>query len=175
MHRIKASDPHRDTLAKVRTVQPITGQVLDTATGLGYTATEAAKTAAHVITIEFDPAVLAVAQRNPWSQALFDNPKIEQRIGDSADRIQEFADGTFDCILHDPPMFALAGNLYSAEFYRELSRVLKPRGRLFHYIANPESKQGGTITRGVLRRLEEVGFTKISRRPEAFGVVAHKG
>ncbi|MCB0063625.1 MAG: methyltransferase domain-containing protein [Caldilineaceae bacterium] len=174
MHRIKASDPYRDTLAKVGTIQPIAGRVLDTATGLGYTATEAAKTADHVITVEFDPAVLEVARRNPWSQELFTHPHIEQRIGDSADVIQDFADSTFDCILHDPPMFALAGHLYSAEFYRELYRVLKPRGRLFHYIANPESKQGATITRGVLRRLEEVGFARVQRRAEAFGVVATK-
>lgn len=174
MHRIKESDPHRDTLAKVGTVQPITGQVLDTATGLGYTATEAAKSADRVITVEFDPAVLEVARRNPWSQRLFATPTIEQRIGDSADVIRSFADNMFDRILHDPPMFALAGHLYSAEFYRELHRVLKPRARLFHYIANPESKQGATITRGVLRRLEEVGFTRIQRRAEAFGVTAMK-
>ncbi len=174
MHRIKESDPHRDTLAKVKTVSPLVGQVLDTATGLGYTAIEAAKTADHVITVEFDPAVLDVARLNPWSQALFDNPKIEQRIGDSDDVIRTFADNTFDRVLHDPPMFGLAGHLYSADFYRELYRVLKGRGRLFHYIANPESKQGATITRGVMRRLEEVGFAKVTKRPEAFGVITTK-
>lgn len=174
MHRIKESDPHRDTLAKVKTVSPLVGQVLDTATGLGYTAIEAAKTADHVVTVEFDPAVLDVARLNPWSQALFDNPKIEQRIGDSDDVIRTFADNSFDRILHDPPMFGLAGHLYSADFYHELFRVLKPRGRLFHYIANPESKQGATITRGVIRRLEEIGFAKVTRRPEAFGVITAK-
>ncbi len=174
MHRIKESDPHRDTLAKVKTVSPLAGQVLDTATGLGYTAIEAAKSADHVITVEFDPAVLDVARLNPWSQALFDNSKIEQRIGDSDDMIRTFADNTFDRILHDPPMFGLAGHLYSADFYRELYRVLKPRGRLFHYIANPESKQGATITRGVIRRLEEVGFGKVAKRSEAFGVITTK-
>lgn len=175
MHRIKESDPYRDTLAKVKTVSPLIGHVLDTATGLGYTAIEAAKTADQVITVEFDPAVLEVARLNPWSQALFANPKIEQRIGDSDDVIRTFADNTFDRILHDPPMFGLAGHLYSAEFYRELYRVLKPRGRLFHYIANPESKQGATITRGVSRRLEETGFAKVTKRPEAFGVITTKG
>lgn len=174
MHRIKESNPHRDTLAKVGTVRPLTGQVLDTATGLGYTAIEAAKSASQVTTVEFDPAVLDVARRNPWSQALFTNPQIVQRIGDSADVIVDFADNTFDVILHDPPMFGLAGHLYSSDFYRELHRVLKPRGRLFHYIANPESKQGGTITRGATRRLEEVGFARLQRRAEAFGVTALK-
>lgn len=174
MHRVKESNPHQDTLAKVKTISPIVGHVLDTATGLGYTAIEAAKSADHVITVEFDPAVLEVARLNPWSQALFANPKIEQRIGDSDEVIRTFADATFDRILHDPPMFALAGHLYSAEFYQELHRVLKGRGRLFHYIANPESKQGSTITRGVIRRLEEVGFAKVTKRPEAFGVTTSK-
>lgn len=174
MHRIKESNPHQDTLAKVATIKPIVGRVLDTTTGLGYTAIQAAKTADHVVSVEFDPAVLAVARCNPWSQALFDNPKIEQRIGDSDDVIRTFADGSFDRIIHDPPMFSLAGHLYGADFYRELYRVLDRRGRLFHYIANPDSKSGATMTRGVMRRLEEVGFQRISRRPEAFGVIAFK-
>jgi predicted methyltransferase len=71
-------------------------------------------------------------------------------------------------------MFNLAGHLYGADFYRELYRVLDKRGRLFHYIANPDSKSGATITRGVMRRLEEVGFQRVTRRPEAFGVIAFK-
>jgi len=174
MHRIKDSEPHQDTLAKVNTIKPIVGRVLDTATGLGYTAIQAAKRADQVVTVEFDPAVLEVARCNPWSQALFTSPTIEQRIGDSDDVIRTFADGSFDRIIHDPPMFNLAGHLYGADFYRELYRVLAQRGRLFHYIANPDSKSGATITRGVMRRLEEVGFQRISRRPEAFGVIAQK-
>lgn len=174
MHRIKESNPHQDTLAKVSTIKPIVGRVLDTATGLGYTAIQAAKTADHVVTVEFDPVVLEVVRCNPWSQELFTNPKIEQRIGDSDDVIRTFADGSFDRIIHDPPMFNLAGHLYGGDFYRELYRVLDKRGRLFHYIANPDSKSGATITRGVMRRLEEAGFQRISRRPEAFGVIAYK-
>src|SRR4051812_17288690 len=45
MHRIKETDPHQDTLQKVRAAAPIVGNVLDTTTGLGYTAIEAARTA----------------------------------------------------------------------------------------------------------------------------------
>jgi predicted methyltransferase len=58
MHRIKDTDPHRDTLEKIKTIQPLAGQVLDTATGLGYTAIQAARAADHVITIELDPVAL---------------------------------------------------------------------------------------------------------------------
>ncbi|MEZ4866127.1 MAG: methyltransferase domain-containing protein [Caldilineaceae bacterium] len=174
MHRIKESDPYQDTLAKVKTIQPLVGRVLDTATGLGYTAIEAAKRADQVITVEFDPAVLEVARLNPWSRALFANPRIEQRIGDSDDVIRDFADSSFNRILHDPPMFSLAGHLYGADFYRELYRVLAQRGRLFHYIANPDSKSGATMTRGVMKRLQAAGFSRVDRRPQAFGVVAAK-
>jgi predicted methyltransferase len=174
MHRIKGTDPYRDTLQKVRTIKPVVGQVLDTATGLGYTAIEAAKTADRVVTIELDPAVLEIARLNPWSQALFDNPGISQRIGDSYDVIKELDDATFTRIIHDPPALALAGDLYAKEFYVELYRVMRGGGKLFHYIGDPDSKSGRSTTRGVVRRLQETGFSRVVRHPQAFGVVALK-
>jgi predicted methyltransferase len=174
MHRIKGTDPHRDTLEKVRAAAPVMGRVLDTTTGLGYTAIEAARTARAVVTIELDPAVLELGRMNPWSRELFENPRITQLVGDSAERIREFRDEEFDRILHDPPTFSLAGQLYGGEFYRELYRVLRRGGRLFHYIGDPQSKLGGRVTRGVVRRLQESGFKRVVPRPEAFGVVAFK-
>jgi uncharacterized protein len=174
MHRIKNIDPMQDTLKKVRTVAPVVGRVLDTATGLGYTAIEAAKNAEQVVTIELDPGAQEIARLNPWSRALFENPKITQVMGDAFDVVPTFEDESFTRIIHDPPAFSLAGQLYSGEFYRQLYRVLKRGGRLFHYIGDLNSKSGGTVTRGVLRRLQEAGFTRIVRHPEAFGVVAYK-
>jgi predicted methyltransferase len=174
MHRIKGTDPHQDTLNKVKTIRPLVGRVLDTATGLGYTAIEAARTADQVTTIELDPAVLTIARRNPWSQELFDNPKIAQVIGDSFEQAPLFADNTFSRIVHDPPMFSLAGDLYSGEFYRQLWRILKNTGRLFHYIGDLESSSGQRVTRGVVRRLQEAGFKNITQRKDAFGLVAYK-
>ncbi|MCB9420923.1 MAG: methyltransferase [Ardenticatenaceae bacterium] len=174
MHRIKGTDPHRDTLSKIQAIAPVTGEVLDTTMGLGYTAIEAAKTAVHVTTIELDPTVTEVCRNNPWSQNLFDNPKITRRIGDAYEEVQELTDEQFNRIIHDPPMFSLAGHLYSTEFYRELYRILTPKGRLFHYIGNPDSKSGGNVTRGVVRRLQEAGFRRVKSRPQAFGVVAYK-
>ena len=60
----------------MKSITPIVGCVLDTATGLGYTAIEAAKTAEQVVTIELDPVALEIARLNPWSQTMFDNPEI---------------------------------------------------------------------------------------------------
>lgn len=174
MHRIKDSDPRRDTLAKVKTLAPIAGTVLDTATGLGYTAMEMAKTARQVVTLELDPAAQEIARQNPWSRDVFDNPKIEQRIGDSFEIVPTFADNSFDAILHDPPTMSLAGDLYSEEFYRELFRVLKRGGKLFHYIGDPESKLGANLTRGVFERLLRAGFKRVTKHADAFGGVAVK-
>lgn len=174
MHRIKDVDPHEDTLRKIRAIAPIRGQVLDTATGLGYTAIEAARTSDHVTTIELDPTALEVARLNPWSEALFDNAKIGQVIGDAFEVVRDFGDEVFHCIVHDPPAFSLAGELYSEDMYRQLFRVLRRNGRLFHYLGDPDSPSGSRITKGAARRLQNVGFARIVRKPEAFGLTAHK-
>lgn len=174
MHRIKDTDPYEDTLSKIKAASPVHGAVLDTTMGLGYTAIEAARTAEFVTTIELDPAVLDICRDNPWSEALFDNPRIKRLIGDAYDLITEFADHTFDRVIHDPPMFSLAGDLYSAAFYRQMYRVLRPNGRVFHYIGDPSSRSGRNTTRGVVRRLQESGFHRVKPSPRAFGVVAFK-
>jgi predicted methyltransferase len=173
MHRFKGTEPHADTLEKVKAIAPVVGRVLDTATGLGYTAIEAAKTAEHVTTIELEPMALEVARHNPWSRALFDHPRITQIIGDSFEQVREFPHHTFARIMHDPPMFTLAGDLYSGEFYAELYRVLESGGRLFHYIGDLESKSGRVVARGAMRRLHAAGF-RVTPRPAAFGLVAFK-
>jgi uncharacterized protein len=174
MHRIKDTDPWKDSEAKVAAAAPRTGDVLDTATGLGYTAILAARTAASVVTVELDPAALEVARLNPWSRELFENPKISQVVGDICEEIARFADGAFRCVLHDPPTLSLAGELYSGAFYRQVYRVLAPGGRMFHYIGDPASVLGKRTTAGVIRRLGEAGFSRVARHPEAFGVMAFK-
>ncbi len=174
MHRIKDTDPYQDTLEKIRASRPVVGQVLDTATGLGYTAIQAARTARQVITVELDPAALQVCRLNPWSQALFTDSRISQRLGDSFEVIAEFDEASFSVVLHDPPAFSLAGDLYSADFYAQVYRVLRRKGRMFHYIGDPDSKSGRSLTAGVIRRLEQVGFQRIDRVPRAFGVAAYK-
>jgi predicted methyltransferase len=172
MHRVKGTDPRSAALAMVKAIAPVRGHVLDTATGLGYTAIEAAKTADHVTTIELDPVAQDMARLNPWSRELFDNPTITQVMGDSLEVIQTFAPGTFSCIMHDPPTVSLAGDLYSGEFYRHACRVLKSNGRMFHYVGDPETRSGASTTKGVVKRLKEAGFGKVEQDGKAHGVVA---
>ncbi len=174
MHRIKDIDPMQDTLRKIAAISPVVGRVLDTATGLGYTAIEAARTADEVVTIELDPGAQEIARLNPWSQALFHSHNIQQIMGDAYEVVQTFEDGSFARIIHDPPTFSLAGELYSGAFYQQLFRVLKRGGRLYHYIGDPNSKASGGVTKGALKRLQEAGFARVVRKPEAYGVVAYK-
>lgn len=173
MHRIKGTNPYLDAVSKIKAAAPA-GLVLDTSMGLGYTAIQAARRAERVITIEIDPAVVEVASYNPWSRELFTSTRIERRMGDSFDLVQMFDDNLFTCIIHDPPTFSLAGDLYSAAYYRELYRVLRRGGHLFHYIGDLDSSSGQRVARGVIRRLGEAGFQAIARHKDAFGIVGIK-
>ncbi len=176
MHRTKNTNPLRDTRSKVDTVKPREGEtVLDTCMGLGYTAIEASKRGAYVITIEKDKNVIELAKINPWSRELFTGGRIQVIHGDAFEVVKKFNDESFDVIIHDPPRFSLAGQLYSEEFYRELFRVLKPGGRLFHYVGNPGKRyRRKDLQKGVMERLRRVGFIGVKRVEEALGVVARK-
>jgi predicted methyltransferase len=174
MHRIKDTNPWADSQAKIAALAPISGRILDTATGLGYTAILAARAAEEVVTIELDPAALEIAAMNPWSRELFTQTNIRQLTGDAVEILPTLEDSSFSRILHDPPMINIAGDLYGEAFYRELWRVLRRGGCLFHYIGDPESASGRRTTAGVIRRLQSAGFTRVTRRPEAFGVLAQK-
>ncbi len=173
MHRIVGTDPMTDTLQKVAAARP-QGSVLDTATGLGYTAVVAAKSAERVVSVELDSAALEIARYNPWSADLFTNPKIELVVGHVWDVAEDTDTGTYSCIIHDPPAFNLAGELYAGDFYAELYRILRSRGRLFHYIGDLGSQSNKSVVPGVIRRLQAVGFDRITKVPRAFGVVAVK-
>jgi len=130
------------------------GRVLDICTGLGYTAIAAAGRAEEVITVEKDPNVLLLARFNPWSRELFLNPKIKIIQADATEVIKELR-YKFDFVIHDPPRFSMAGELYSLKFYTRLFRLLRRGGGLYHYVGNP---RGGRIRRGVKQRLVEAGF-----------------
>ena len=73
-----------------------------------------------------------------------------------------------------PPSIRIAGELYSADFYKELYRVLKDDGKLFHYLGNPYSERGIDISKGVKKRLKEAGFEGIHEEKKAMGLIAFK-
>jgi len=64
-----------------------------------------------------------------------------------------------DAVLHDPPRFGIAGELYSQVFYDHFARVLRRGGRLFHYTGAPNRLTSGRdVPREVARRLEKLGL-----------------
>jgi predicted methyltransferase len=147
-------------------------RVLDTCMGLGYTAIEASRHAGRVVTCEISPAVFTLAQWNPWSAELFESKKIETIQGDIAEKIRELPASSFDVIIHDPPRFSKAGQLYSLAFYLEMRRVLKDGGSLFHYVGSVGKGKGRDIGGEVSQRLAQAGFSKITYDRLAQGIFA---
>jgi len=73
-------------------------------------------------------------------------------------------DGSFDFIIHDPQ-----------ESYIQLFRILKKRGRMFHYTGEPGKLSGKNFAKGIVKRSLLAGFRKVVKAEEAKGVVAFKG
>jgi len=175
MHLVKGTSPEENARAIIKAAGVHPGQsVLDTCTGLGYWAIAALERGARVTTIEKDGNVAEMARLNPWSKRLFGGG-AELVQGDAMDVVRQLGDNSFDAVIHDPPRLALAGELYSLSFYRELLRVAKPRARLVHYTGAPGSKhRGKSIVAGVVSRLREAGWTDITPNAALQGVAAVK-
>lgn len=173
MHRTEEVTPWQDAEMKVRCVKIFPGSsVLDIGTGLGYTAIWSLSLgSSSVVTVEKDQNVIRMAEVNPWSERLSD-ARVRILLGDAVDVIREFDDASFDRVINDPPRFALAGELYSSDFYREIFRVLRPGGWLYHYVGEPGRRRRKDMPAGVMRRLRECGFERIRR--EAAGILARK-
>ena len=150
--------PFEDARRKVELVGVRHRYVLDTCGGLGYFAAWCLRLgAAHVLSCEKNPSVLWLRTLNPWSPG----PAVALEVRNVAidTHIESVADATFDVVLHDPPRFGIAGELYSRQFYLQLARVLKPGGTLFHYTGAPNKLTSGRDVPGeVLRRLQDSGF-----------------
>jgi len=165
MHRIVGVTPLQDSTRKVRLLRVKQGEkVLDVCTGLGYTAILTHKMGADVVSIEKSVSVLKIAEYNPWSREL---KEVRIILDDAFKAVKKFEEKTFNKILHDPPRFSLAGELYSLSFYKELYRILKAKGVLVHYVGSPGKHRGIDLIKGVAQRLKNVGFTvRINRKLE---------
>jgi len=160
MHRVRDVSPKEDTLAKIKALKP-KGNVLDTCTGLGYTAIAAAERSDRVLTCENDPEVRFMAKLNPFSKELFNNAKIEMKLQDVSCYVKNARDGAFDTVIHDPPTFTMAPALYSVDFYKELLRIMKPKGRLYHYAPYYGIRRGIDFPARIEKKLKQAGFIGI--------------
>ncbi|RQV99476.1 MAG: hypothetical protein EH225_11485 [Calditrichaeota bacterium] len=142
MHVTKAGDPSQDTHRKLESLRTIRGTVLDTSLGLGYTAIAASgyPKVERVYVCERDPVILEFCLENPWSIALFTTPRIQPILIPVQEFIGTVPDSYFNVIIHDPPRFALAPEVYAESFYRNLFRILKPGGELYHYTGDPNRR-----------------------------------
>ncbi len=168
----KRVSPCDDARRKVALIEPGGKRILDTCAGLGYFAASCLEGGASEVTsYEINPDVLWLRTLNPWSPQA--GPGLTLVAGDISQKIGGLADASFGAILHDPPRFGLAGELYSQAFYDELARVLKTGGRLFHYTGAPNRLTSGRdVPQEVARRLRLAGFTT---RIEGDGFLAMRG
>lgn len=153
--------PLDDARRKVALIQPAGKTVLDTCGGLGYFAACCLDAGtAHIQSFEKNEDVLWLRDINPWSpDPDASGGRLRLDHADIVDAITLQADASFDAVLHDPPRFGIAGELYSLAFYQQLARVLRRGGRLFHYTGRPNALTSGRdVPREVARRLDTAGF-----------------
>jgi predicted methyltransferase len=155
--------PFEDARRKVALIEPRGKTVLDTCGGLGYFAAcclEAGVT--RIQSFEKNADVLWLRTLNPWSpdpDAPASGGRLQLAQADVSQAIAQIADASVDALLHDPPRFGIAGELYSQTFYDQLARVLRRGGKLFHYTGSPNKLTSGRdVPREVARRLEKAGF-----------------
>lgn len=155
--------PIEDARQKVALVAPRGKTVLDTCGGLGYFAACCLESGvARIRSFEKNEDVLWLRTLNPWSPDP-DAPETADRLelthADVSQAIADVDDASVDAVLHDPPRFGIAGELYSQVFYDQLARVLRRGGRLFHYTGAPNRLTSGRdVPREVARRLEKAGL-----------------
>lgn len=175
MHISKGTDPFTSASEMAQQAVRKGDKVLDCCSGLGYAAIAAHRIgASEVLSIELSREVMGLRAQNPWSNDL-NKEGIELCQGNSFELIGTMPATSFDSVIHDPPRFSLAGELYSEEFYRHIFRVLRRGGRLFHYTGNPHVvKKGSSFVDGVIRRLKAVGFKHVEKVEHLMGVRAQK-
>ena len=175
MHISKGTDPFISASEMAKQAVRKGDKVLDCCSGLGYAAIAAHRLgASEVLSIELSREVMGLRAQNPWSNDL-KQAGIVQRQGSSFELIDAMPSTSFDSVIHDPPRFSLARELYSEEFYREIYRVLRRDGRLFHYTGNPYIvKKGSSFIDSVIRRLKKAGFRHVVKVDHLMGVSAKK-
>lgn len=169
------TSPYEDAQRKVALIKPESRRVLDTCGGLGYFAAWCLQLgAAHISSFEKNADVLWLRSLNPWSPegSGGSDPRLTVAQGDISQAIDGLQSSSFDAVLHDPPRFGIAGELYSQAFYDQLARVLKRNGMLFHYVGTPNKLTSGRdVPQEVATRLQRAGFTT---RPTGDGILASK-
>jgi predicted methyltransferase len=163
--------PYEDAERKVALISPRGKTILDTCGGLGYFASWCLQAQARAVhSYEKNQDVLWLRGLNPWSPR--EDPALTLTHADVAVQIAALADASYDAVLHDPPRFGIAGELYSQAFYDHIARILKRGGKLFHYTGEPNKLTSGRdVPNEVATRLRRAGF---ATEPKMDGILATK-
>ena len=163
--------PYADAERKVGLIQPRGKVILDTCGGLGYFAAWCLLGQARAGAFLREESGCDLAAR-PQSLVARGRWRTDPDPGRHRREIVGLPDASVDAMLHDPPRFGIAGELYSQVFYDQLARVLKRKGKLFHYTGTPNKLTSGRdVPNEVAKRLRHAGFVN---ELEGDGVLAVK-
>ncbi|OYT61696.1 MAG: spermidine synthase [Thermofilum sp. ex4484_15] len=112
--------------------------------GEGATLREVLKhtTVRRVVMVDIDGELIEIAKRHlvKWHKGSFEDPRVKLVISDGRKFIEREESDTYDVIimdLTDPTKDSPSRYLYTLEFYKEVKRVLKPRGIMVTQAASP--------------------------------------
>lgn len=164
MHTVSTATPTAEAAEKVKAAGRVEGCVLETCMGLGYcTAEVLSRPVSEVVACEVSDIVTQFAQANPWSQEVFDDPRLSVRCGSVVEILDDLEPESMDCVIHDPPTQHRAGELYSMDMYMKLFRALRKGGRLYHYTGTETRNTRHRFREGAARRLSEAGFSRVAK------------
>ena len=145
--------------ARSALIQPRGKSILDTCGGLGYFAAWCLQGRASAGAVIREERRCDLAAQPQSVVARDRRSALTLTHGDIVERIGTLASGSFDAILHDPPRFGIAGELYSQAFYDSWRACCRRNGRLFHYTGTPNKLTSGRdVPSEVAKRLRQAGF-----------------
>jgi len=149
-----------------------TDTLLEICTGAGYKTLLLSEKAEKVVSVEKSKEVLELMKYNPYTKELLKNNKVKI-VNQDATLYALNTKEKFSKILHDPPTFKFAPELYTKEFYADLYRLAEDRCILFHYTGNPGNKfRGKDLISATIERMTSVGWKLIKK--EDLGVYFRK-
>ena len=95
-------------------------------------------------------------------------------IGNIVEEIKKFQDKEFNNTIFDAGTVKGSEEFFSLNNYKEAFRVLKPRGKLYHYLPKHQIKRGRNFTSEVISRLKTAGFKRTYRNKEESYLIAEK-
>ncbi|MEK6936643.1 MAG: hypothetical protein AABW58_01075 [Nanoarchaeota archaeon] len=172
--KISSNSMHKKEFLNQLRKDKLKGLILDSGTGLGYSSIIASKTAEKVITVEIDKNVLEIAKLNPYSKDLFSSKNIKIILGNIVEEIKKFPSKEFNNIIFDAGTVKGSEEFFSLNNYKEAFRVLKFRGKLYHYLPKHQIKRGRDFASEVISRLKSAGFRRVYRNKENSYIIAEK-